>query len=399
MPTINPTLDDALRFYQEKRFDDTIAVCRQILAKQPANHRALFLLGLSCLQTDRLAEADAALNSAIQLAPKIASYHNTLGAIYSAQQRYTDAIASHRRALALKSDYPEAHNNLGAALADHRRFDDAIACYREAIRLQPDYVDAWINLGNAFHKLGQFDSAADAFREALRLRPDSREARYFLAAATGVGSPPIAPAKFVVSLFDQFASTYDQNLTEKLRYRVPDLLSEAVQAVGVKDKLATLDLGCGTGLCGAQFRLISSSLVGVDLSPKMLAKAKERGIYDELIAADLAGFLENNSRRFDLILAADVFPYFGDLTAVFRDVARALRPAGLFAFTVEALEHAGKGNDYRLQSTRRFAHARPFLDRIASELGFAPMRFQLETIRMDDNVPVAGWVVLLRTRD
>ena len=46
-------------------------------------------------------------------------------------------------------------------------------------------------------------------------------------------------------------------------------------------------MGCGTGLCGAWFTDYSSQMVGVDISPNMLAQAKKKLVYDELIAADL----------------------------------------------------------------------------------------------------------------
>jgi predicted TPR repeat methyltransferase len=39
-----------------------------------------------------------------------------------------------------------------------------------------------------------------------------------------------------------------------------------------------LDLGCGTGLAGAVFRPFVERLVGVDLSPAMIARRDEKNL-------------------------------------------------------------------------------------------------------------------------
>src|SRR5207245_6254227 len=95
--------------------------------------------------------------------------------------------------------------------------------------------------------------------------------------------------------------------------------------------------GCGTGLCGDGFRPLARRLVGVDLSPGMLERARARGCYDELVCEELTAYVRRCEERFDLITAADVFCYFGDLTAVFAATAALLRPGGRFIFSVEEL--------------------------------------------------------------
>src|SRR5262249_8995897 len=127
--------------------------------------------------------------------------------------------------------------------------------------------------------------------------------------------------------------------------RSQEWLKAALEPGPPERTLDVLDLGCGTGLCGAQFRPWARTLMGVDQSAGMLARARARGIYDELTESDLASALRKYADRFDLIVASDVLLLVGDLAPVFDAVARALHPGGRFAFTVDIAE----GDfDYRL---------------------------------------------------
>ena len=158
-------------------------------------------------------------------------------------------------------------------------------------------------------------------------------------------------------LFDTYAEQYDKHLVKQLHYRGPQLLRAAVADLPADRALEVLDLGCGTGLCGVSFRDLARTLTGIDLSPGMLARARQHGVYDELLQSDIAGFLLSSSTRYDLILAADVFVYVGDLAGVFQGASRVLRPAGRFIFTVEA--HEGEG--FVVRPSGRFAHSLAYL--------------------------------------
>ena len=94
---------------------------------------------------------------------------------------------------------------------------------------------------------------------------------------------------------------------------------------------SVLDLGCGTGLAGAAFRPFADWLVGVDLAPAMLAKARGKGLYDRLVEDDVMRFLAGEAAieaRYHLILAADVFVYFRRSAAVMPRTGRPRAGAG-----------------------------------------------------------------------
>ena len=103
----------------------------------------------------------------------------------------------------------------------------------------------------------------------------------------------------------------------------------------------------------------------------MIAKARERGVYDRLMVGDAAAMLDVVGRpeALDLIVAADALVYIGDLAPLFAAVATALAPDGLFAFSVETCE----GDGFKLEPTMRFAHSRPYVETKAREAGLQPL--------------------------
>ena len=86
--------------------------------------------------------------------------------------------------------------------------------------------------------------------------------------------------------------------------------------------LDILDLGCGTGGAGAWLKDYARSLVGVDLSDNMVELARKKMLYQELHVQPLNAYLQTCTKTFDLVVAADVFSYVGQLEETFRQVRK-----------------------------------------------------------------------------
>jgi predicted TPR repeat methyltransferase len=170
------------------------------------------------------------------------------------------------------------------------------------------------------------------------------------------------------------------------------LLFDAMVRLAPSGNFDILDLGCGTGLVGARFHQLARTLTGIDISPNMLEAARQRQIYDTLICGDLIGFLPTQTGNFDIAVAGDVFIYVGDLTAVFQGVRGALRDGGIFGFSVEAREEG----DFALRATRRYAHSKAYIEKLAQAHGFAVESIETHAIRQEDGIDVTGNVVMLR---
>lgn len=276
---------------------------------------------------------------------------------------------------------------------DHAAAEDLLL---QTLELAPEWPAAWFALGDARLAQAKIDAARDAYRRCHSLDPDDAHgAAVALAALDGAVAPPEMSPSYVRNLFDQYAERFDHHLTKHLAYRGPELVRDAIMRAAAIEGLRTpfaraLDLGCGTGLLGEALGDMVKTLDGVDLSPRMLRMAKKRGCYDKLSDADMLSFLkEAPAQRYDLVAAADVFVYVGDLGPVFVEIARALRPRGLLVFTVQTTEAA----DVTLGPERRYSHRLSSVDLSLRAAGLAPSRHEIASTRVENNKPVPGAIV------
>jgi predicted TPR repeat methyltransferase len=273
----------------------------------------------------------------------------------------------------------------------------------QTVELAPRFATAWFALGAIRDQLGDRDGAVAAFAQARDAdAEDYHGARLQLARLGSGAAAPAMTETYVRRLFDQYAGRYDAALTERLNYRGPALLRDAVEAVmrtaGRPTHFgAMLDLGCGTGLGGSAFRSHVDRLIGVDLSPAMIGQAKTKGLYDRLVVGDLMRVLADETAdkaTYRLVLAADVFVYVNDLKPILAGVARVLAPDGLFAFTVET--HNGGG--VKLLPTLRYAHAEIYVRDVLGDAGLIPTHLAKAAVRSEKGVPVDSLVVVAQLR-
>jgi predicted TPR repeat methyltransferase len=377
------------------QLDQAEKAYRQAIALDPAFPDPHSNLGMILQKRTRVDDAIDLYRKAIQLQPGFAEAYNNLGTALMAKALVSEGVAAYHKALQLKSDYADAYSNLAFALGIQGDYANGIECCRLALKQDPNHYEAYRHLAALYERLNDQDKAADAYRQALRCRPGSPEARYYLAAVTQKDAPPAAPADYVKLLFDNYAPSFDMHLTGALRYRAPQLIYEAILAAEPQGMLDILDLGCGTGLSGVAIRKLARSLVGVDLSEKMIEKATERKIYDTLLVADLTSAMQTLGRRFDAIVSSDVFVYIGDLAATFAAAAQSLRPNGLFVFSVEVDDQT---DTYTLRPTRRYAHSQRYLRDLARFHRFEVVSFSRKALRTEREKNVDGWIIVLRAK-
>ena len=290
----------------------------------------------------------------------------------------------------LRADRRFLYAEESAAEGEHAAASELL---EQCLEIAPDWAPAWFALGAAREKLGQFDPAIAAYRHVLANDPkDVLGASLALARLGASRTPSSAPPAYVAGLFDEYASRFDAHLVDGLGYRGPALLRAAVDDVCERTGRPTrfaraLDLGCGTGLAGAAFRDCVDYLEGIDLSAGMIAAARGKDIYDSLKIADVMDHLRAApSRAFDLIIAADVLVYMGDLVPLFTRIARVLASGGLFAFTAE--RHEGDG--YMVGSETRYAHSRRYIEASACAAGLDVRLLDPASTRRNKSAAVPG---------
>ena len=266
----------------------------------------------------------------------------------------------------------------------------------QALELAPNYASAWFELGEVRDRLGQRDAAVAAFEKARAADPQDRHGAGLHLIRLGAAPPAAMPEGYVRALFDGYAAGFDAALTEGLNYRAPELLLRAVEKAQDGRRMrfgSVLDLGCGTGLAGSAFRPVADWLVGVDLSPAMLARARDKGLYDRLVESNIIQYLAGEAAiaaRYHLVVAADVFVYLDALAPALKAIAQVLAPAGLLAISVET--HDGDGAI--LRDTLRYAHGAAH-----ARAGLAAARLQLVSLdsastRAEKGAAVPGLIVV-----
>ena len=176
-----------------------------------------------------------------------------------------------------------------------------------------------------------------------------------------------------------------------------DAAKEMLARSGQSSFRSALDAGCGTGLAGRYLRpLVTGPLVGIDLSKKMLdlaaqctlskgcglkdadaaaaaAKNGDKRLYDQLASLDLETTkLEELDAGvgFDIIVAADVFVYFGDLQKLLNNFAKLSDCSGehgaFLIFSCEKIE----GSSWKLQKSGRYAHSKSYVVNTAANAGY-----------------------------
>jgi predicted TPR repeat methyltransferase len=277
------------------------------------------------------------------------------------------------------------------AAADEGDFNAAAEVLEQALERAPDWAAAWFALGEARERLGDIGAAAEAFRAALRCDPADAQGASARLALIGRGdAPPALPPAYVARLFDEYAPRFEAHLTEALGYRAPALIADALHAVAPARRFGrALDLGCGAGLMGEALRERIDHLTGVDLSPVMIEKARQRGVYDALIVGDAtAALMRQPPAAFDLIVAADSLVYFGHLAPLFAAVTTVLTEDGLVAFSLETID----GEGFALGASMRFAHSRAYVEATARETGFRPLLIQAASTRREAGRDAPGLI-------
>jgi predicted TPR repeat methyltransferase len=268
--------------------------------------------------------------------------------------------------------------------------------FLQATELAPGFASAWFTLGQIREQLGERDAAIEAFRKAQAADPEDRHGASLRLMLLGAAQLSAMPQAYVRALFDQYAPKFETALVDDLGYRGPALLFKAVLAArhAVRKPAffkRAIDLGCGTGLAASAFAREVDHFIGIDLSPRMIEKARATGLYAQFEVAEMVEALRGKpDASADLVLAADAMVYLSDLAPLLCEVKRVLAAGGLLTFTVET--HGGDG--VILGKGLRYAHGAAYVHASIADAGLTLSRFEELPARNEDNVPVPGLVVV-----
>lgn len=357
------------------------------------------LLGELLLQLGRTADAVACLTEAVASAPHDIVFREMLAQTRTASGDLDGALTTLLDGIRV---VPGATATRNAAILLCIRRRDFTQAERLAEQARVDGVadaSTFGLKGHALSSLGRHDDAAMAYNEALKLAPADAHIQHLARA-------PSTPEDFVRVLFDGNAERFESHIVE-LGYRIPGLIRRhVIDFAAVASTGPVLDLGCGTGLVAlALSDLALGPFTGIDLSPRMLDRARDKALYATLREARLPDALREDTAAWRLILAGDLMCYFGALDDMLDAVRARMRPGGRFIFSVEELlpdrDGTIPGNgDWALGRQGRYAHTARYVVSAADAQGFRCIALERETLRYEAGGPVAGLLMVLeRPRD
>lgn len=424
-------LEAAQAEHKQGRHAEARRLYRKILKKSPGFIPALHFLGVLEHMDGNSAEGLELVQRAHARAPDDYDIRKNLSNMLNEMGRAEEAEPLCQALVLERPDDPGNHSNHSVALRKLGRFVEAVAAGRQAVGLAPDHAVGWHALANALGGAGALKEAVEAYEKVIAISPGfspahnglcrallqieqagaisrfrlsrTRQAyRRWLQAVPGHPTASFmlqalekgpAPARMpdaaVKASFDASAADFDKHL-RTLEYCAPQLIADllADRLPGPNGDLDVLDGGCGTGLSAGLLRPYACKLTGVDLSPGMLRKAGSTGYYDVLVEAELGEFLTDHRQSFDVCVFVDVLTYFGELGAILRLAAAALKPGGLLAFTVEKSSRPGS----HLNPTGRYSHHPDHVRAALESVGLRSIELRESVIRLEGNAPVQGLI-------
>jgi len=387
-------LGAALREHRAGHLIEAERAYRALLAADPDDADATHFLGMLRFQAGAIEEGLEFLRRSVRADPANSHAWNNLGNMYVQIKRDEMAEQVYLRATSLDPRLSAAWYNLARIYARADKLDRSLVCLRNVTRIVSGFVDALQTLAHVYYRLGRRDEARAVYQQWAEEVPDDPTPRHMLAATSGQEVPDRADDRYIVETFDGFAESFDQQLTT-LGYSAPQLVAASliVHPLYLTGRAAVLDAGCGTGWCGPLLRSTAGRLVGVDLSPGMLALARQRGVYDELHESELTAFMRSRPAAFDIIVLADVLCYFGRLEPAIDAAHDALLSGGLLSFSVEALAEAPAEAGFELAAHGRYSHTRRYLEHVMVDSGFGPPSIDEVVLRHEMGEPVKGYLV------
>lgn len=380
-----------IEHFEAGRLDQAQECFEAALTLAPGRPSVLLNLGITRFRLGQWREAISLLQQAEAAEPGQADAWACLGLAHEALAHWQAAVDALTRALELTPR--NAHLCLARGRCQLRlaAVAPAMQDFDRAVAIDPTLAEAWSMRGSLLRELHRLDDAATCFEKAIEHGAEPELHRYYLASVRGTGAPAAPPSQYAEMLFDEYAADFQSHLVDQLQYQAHESLLRPLIQAGRRYP-AVLDLGCGSGLCGSLIAPLADTVDGVDVSRAMLDQARRLDVYRDLAHADLASFLIETTRHVDLVLAADVFIYVGELSAVFQSVRRILEPGGCFAFTVE---RPPKGQDIHLLPSLRYAHSESYVRQLAADHGFSVRQIITAPLRHDQLQPVQGLYVYL----
>jgi tetratricopeptide (TPR) repeat protein len=146
--------------------DGAIVKLKEVLAKNPVDPNALYLLGMAYARKSMFAEAREAFTKVTDLAPKFAAAFYQLGVVLQALDQTEKALEAYTRATDLDPNNSDGLYNAGLVLFKMSRIDEALAVFEKALALKPDDPAYLEMTGRCYINKADFPKAIELLEKA-----------------------------------------------------------------------------------------------------------------------------------------------------------------------------------------------------------------------------------------
>lgn len=376
----------ALSSHQNEDYEKAISFYTELTSLFPEISELQYNLAHCYLEIEEYAKAVKHLLIFTELSPDSHEVYSLLGYCEKCSQNIENSIQYYLKYLESFPDDIDILYNLGNCYKDSHSYQNAITFYKKGLEHNSSHLSIISNLAYVLHKTGNEEEACIYFQKLLTLAPDNSSARHMVTALTETESET-APPEYVMNVFDSYASNYEESLVKELEYKVPQQLLDIFKTLYSSDFSAEhmLDLGCGSGLAAEKFNFCTKIITGIDLSSEMLAIAADKDIYTNIFQVDILDFLQQDSTSYDLVIAADVFTYIGDLSEIFSTLSRRVKKNTPFIFSTELAD-----SNYLLKKSGRFGHAENYIDECAAAAEWKIVKHTFVNLRKERGKWIQG---------
>lgn len=346
----------------------------QALQLNPKSVNAL--INLANLNSDANA-AEQMYKKALDISPQNADAHLNYADLLYRQHRLHEALEEYRQTIILNPKQPEVFNNLGIIQRDFGDYEEALGLFFSAFFKQPEREEYALNIAETLILF--YEKEPKTARKIAQSWQNNAPDNVFACRINEVlnHNDSGKGTEYTRKLFEQFADNFD-GVMGQIDYKLPQLIAEAIGSPNG----TIIELGCGTGLTGKYLKTKQNHLIGIDISPAMLEKAKTKNIYDELVEADIATYCCKLPTA-DWVVAADVFGYIGKLDAIISQVF----PHN-FCFSTTNTTVA----NFELCPNGRYHHNPEYIKKLLQNAGYNNIMSENAVLRQENNTDVIGTI-------
>ena len=157
---------------EKELWPKVLAFAQKWREEDPADHRALYYIGLGLNGLGQFSQAEAAYRHALTINPTdVKVWNNLAGLLYEKLQRPSEGVRCLERALKINPDHKLGWSNLATMVGRMGHHRQALIYADRAIALDPNLVEAYLHKAAAARALGQMEVVREICQVLASLEP------------------------------------------------------------------------------------------------------------------------------------------------------------------------------------------------------------------------------------